>query len=279
MRRSRFVLVVVLGAAAAAGWRWTSLEPSNERAWVPQQARLALADFADSSVRVRGIRNFAYVAADSFTAGYYDRSYDLRRLESAWFIVVPFSKRWRGPAHTFVSFGFSDSQYVAISVEARREMGETYGTLAGLFRRYELMYVVGDERDVIGQRAAFGADDVYLYPIRAPAASVRRVFVEMLQRVNRLHEAPEFYNTLTNSCTSNVVRHVNRVAPGRVPAGIKTILPGYSDEVALKLGLIDTELDLAGARRRFQINARARRYLADSAFSLRIREAAPGSTH
>ena len=78
--------------------------------------------------------------------------------------------------------------------------------------------------------------------------------------------------TLTNNCTSNVVDHVNRVAPGTVPASWKTVLPGYTDDVALRLGLIDTRLGLDAARERFRINDAARRYVGAREFSLRIRD-------
>jgi hypothetical protein len=225
-------------------------------------------------VRVDSVRNFAYTARDRFTPAYDSRTYDLDKLTGVWFVLTPFSKSWRGPAHSFLTFGFADSQFVSISVEARREPGESYGPLAGLFEQYDLIYVVGDERDVIGQRAAFNDYPVYLYPIRAPRDRVKRVFVEMLARANRLRERPEFYNTLTNNCTSNVVDHVNGVAPGTVPASWKTILPGYTDDVALRLGLIDTKLGLDAARERFRINAAARRYVGARDFSLRIRDGA-----
>jgi uncharacterized protein DUF4105 len=101
---------------------------------------------------------------------------------------------------------------------------------------------------------------------------MRHMFVAMLERANQLRLQPEFYNTLTNNCTSNVVRHVNQVAPRRVPGGIKTILPGYTDEVAFRLGLIATDLDLQHARERYQVNDRAKRFINDPAFSFRIRE-------
>ncbi len=267
-------IAVVAGVAAAIG-TWAALTPSNERPWVPQQTRLASAAFSDSTVRVHDVRNFSFTGSDRFTPAYYDTSYDLNQLETAWFVVVPFSKRWRGPAHTFVSFGFTDSQYVSISVEARREKGELYTPVQGLLKRFELIYVVGDERDVIGQRAAFSNEEVYLYPIRAPRERIRQVFVEMLRRANDLRGAPEFYNTITNNCTSNLVGHVNHVVPGKVPGGIKIMLPGYADEVAQRLGLIDTELDLEQARERFRINDRARRYIDDPLFSVRIRETSP----
>jgi hypothetical protein len=223
-------------------------------------------------VRIRNVRDFDYSGRQTFTARYSDRMYDLSKLTSVWYVLTPFSRRWRGPAHSFVSFGFSDSQFVAISVEARREPGETYDAVKGLFKQFELLYVIGDERDLIGQRAAFNDDPVYLYPIRAKSERIREMFVSMLSRANALRETPEFYNTLTNNCTSNVVSHVNQVAPRTVPAGIKTILPGYTDEVAHGLGLIETDVPLEETRARYLINDRAKRFLRDPLFSIRIRD-------
>ena len=233
---------------------------------------MAHAELRDDSVSIHRMRNFTYTAEEEFTPVYDDRRYDLNTLESVWFIVTPFSKNWRGPAHTFVSFGFADSQYVAISVEARREPGEIYGPVTGLFKRFELIYVIGDERDLIGSRAVYGGYDVYLYPIRASREQIRALFVEMLTRANTLAAKPEFYNTLTNSCTSNVVDHVNHIAPSAVPYGIKTILPGYTDDVAYSLGLIDNSMSLEQARQRYKINERAMKFAADSNFSRLIRQ-------
>ena len=246
--------------------------PRSDRRWVPQQAVMAHADIRGDSVYVHRVRNFSYTAEEVFTPAYDDRRYDLNKLESVWFIVTPFSRQWRGPAHTFVSFGFADSQYVGISVEARREPGEIYGPLTGLFRQFELMYVIGDERDLIGSRAVYGGYDVYVYPIRASRERIRALFVEMLTRSNSLATRPEFYNTLTNNCTSNVVDHVNHIVPHAVPHGIKTILPGYADEVAYSLGLIDNSISLDEARRRFRVNDQARRFVVSPDFSRRIRE-------
>ena len=272
LRLRRIVLLAVVGATAALAIRFAVNEPTNDRVWAPEHAVMASADFRGDSVRIRQLRNFSYESATKFTPSYDDRSYDLSRLESAWFIVTPFSKQWRGPAHTFVSFGFADSQYVAISVEARREPSEHYAVLTGLFERFELIYVVGDERDLIGSRTAFDDYDVYLYPVHAPREKIRQLFVDMLERANRLRTHPEFYNTVTNNCTSNVVAHVNSITPRRVPHGIKTVLPGYTDEVAHTLGLIDTTIALDAARRKYRVNERARRFAGRPDFSLRIRE-------
>ena len=270
--RVRILFTLVSAAALALAVRLAFTRPSNNRGWAPEHAVLAHADIRSDSVWIHNVRNFSYATDAAFTPRYEERAYDLSKLESVWFIVTPFSRKWRGPAHTFVSFGFADSQFVSISVEARREPGEQYAVLTGLFRRFELIYVVGDERDLIGSRTAFADYDVYLYPVHAPRDKIRQLFVEMLERTNGLRTSPEFYNTVTNNCTSNVVAHVNSVAPGKVPHGLKTILPGYSDEVAYSLGLIDTSITLADARRRFRVNERAKRYAGRGDFSIRIRD-------
>jgi hypothetical protein len=177
----------------------------------------------------------------------------------------------KGPAHTLVSFGFADGSYVAISVELRREPGETFSPVKGLLKQYELMYVVADERDVIRLRTSHRHDDVFLYPVRATDEQRRQLFVSMLRRANRLREHPEFYNTLTNTCTTNIVRHVNAIAPKKIPFGYKVLLPGYSDRLAYDLGLLDTDLPFAEAKARHHINARALRHADAPGFSTLIR--------
>jgi hypothetical protein len=132
--------------------------------------------------------------------------------------------------------------------------------------------VIGDERDLIGRRAVFDGVDVFLYPIRADRASIGAVLRTMLERANAIRERPEFYNSVTNNCTLNLVRHVNQLVPGRIPGSWRIVLPGYSDEVIHRLGLIDSTGTIADARARFRINDRARAALNDPAFSRRIRE-------
>jgi hypothetical protein len=270
----RMGLVLPAALIALLGMRWLTTHPSASRHWAVDQATPATTRFDGHLVRIAQVRDFGYDERGGPIPHYYDATYDLDSLTDVWFVLTTFSKRWRAPAHTFVSFGFADGRHVAISVEARREEGESYGILAGLLRSYELTYVIGDERDLIGRRAVVEGDDTYLYPVRAPREGIRALFVQMLERANALQSAPEFYNSLTNNCTSNLVRHVNTIAPGRIPAGWKVLVPGYADEVALRLGLIDASGDVEAARRRYQVNQRARWAMRADSFSARIREPA-----
>lgn len=257
--------------AAAYGMLCAAVRPSNARAWSPDQAVLPYAQFRGPLVDIHRIRNFRYATETQFTPAWYDKTFDLRRLESVWFFVEPFGA-FAGAAHTFVSFGFGGDDYVAISVEIRRERGESFSPIGGLLRQYEVMYVVGDERDLVALRTNFRRDTVHCYPIRTTRERMRQMFVDMLARANELRAHPEFYNTLTNTCTTNLVRHVNIIAPGRIPFRAAVLFPGYSDRLAYDLGLIDTNLPFDAARARFTINERALRFADASDFSRRIRE-------
>ncbi len=262
-------LVLTAGALAFAVF---GPQPSNDRDWTPDQARLPWAEISGRRVDVHNVRFARYRSAADYDVFWEDRSYDLDRLESAWFLVEPFERDWQGPAHTLLSFGFAGNNYLAVSAEIRKEKGESFSPWKGLLRQFEVMYVIGDERDLIQLRTNHRRDPVYLYPVRAPRERIEQMLVGMLRRANRLRDEPEHYNTLTNTCTTNIVRHVNELVPGRVPWSYKVLLPGYSDELAYELGLIDTDLPFPEAKRRFRIDDEALRAAGREDFSQRIRQ-------
>jgi len=246
--------------------------PSNDRDWARDQERLPWAEFAGRRVDVHNVRNAHYRSVDDYDVIWEDRSYDLDRLRAAWFLVEPFDADAQGAAHTLLSFEFAGDDFLAISAEIRKEKGESFSPLQGLLRQYEIMYVVGDERDLIQLRTSYRRDPVYLYRIRAPRERIEQMFVSMLSRANHLRAEPEHYNTLTNTCTTSIVRHVNELVPGRIPFSYKVLLPGYSDELAYDLGLIDTDLPFAEAKRHFRIDDDALRAVGREDFSRRIRQ-------
>lgn len=248
-------------------------EPSNTRDWNPDQAVLPFADIENNQVQIHNIRNFTYTSPSNFTPGYYDETFDLAALQRVWYVVEPFSGL-KGSAHTFLSFEFENNKFVSISVEIRKEKDESFSALKGMFNTYELMYVIASETDVIKLRSNYRKDDVYLYPIATTHDKARALFLDMINRTNKLKEQPEFYNTLTNNCTTNIARHVNAVTPHKVPwFALQLVLPANSDALAYKLGLIDTTLPFEEAREYFHINSRAIEHADDPDFSIKIRSA------
>jgi hypothetical protein len=272
--RRRLLVRSLLGIFAGATLGYliliAVLRPSNARDWTSDQAHTATAIITSDRISIHNVRNARYRSTQDFDVHWEVRGYDLRRLESVWFVVEPFAD-WRGPAHTFLSFGFGDGEYIAISVEIRKEKGEAFSPLRGLLRQYELAYIVGDERDLIGLRANHRRDDVFLYPVRTTPEARRALFVSMLERANQVAAEPEFYNTLTNTCTSNIVQHINVIAPGRVPFSYKTLLPAYADDLAYDLDLIDTDLSRDQYRAPHRINALAALHADRADFSEAIR--------
>ena len=65
--------------------------------------------------------------------------------------------------HTFLSFIFDNAPPLSISIETRPEVGEGFDPIASLFKQFELIYVVGDERDLVGVRTNHRRETVYLY--------------------------------------------------------------------------------------------------------------------
>lgn len=140
-----------------------------------------------------------------------------------------------------------------------------------MFKQYELMYVFGDEQDLIKLRSNYRNDSVYLYPIKITKEKMKSLFLDIVKRANELKESPEYYNTLTSTCTTNIVSHVNTISPKRIPLSLKVLAPGYSDKLAYDLGLIDTNLTFLKAREHFLINDLANKYGNASDFSTKIR--------
>jgi hypothetical protein len=220
------------------------------------------------------VRKFDYRTETDFTPRWETRTYDLRKLDSADIIAV----YWAGKAigHIMISFGFDGKDYLAVSIETRKEKSENYSTLAGFFRQYELYYVVADERDVIRVRTTYRQpqEDVYIYRTRAPLSSIRRVFLDYIQAMNDMSVQPRFYNTLTTNCTTTILMHT-RMNPESPPLSWKILLTGYVPDYLYELGRIDTTKPFAELEKLSHVNARAHAADNDPAFSQRIRDGLP----
>ncbi|HUO84825.1 MAG TPA: DUF4105 domain-containing protein [Thermoanaerobaculia bacterium] len=274
-RRRLLLIAAVLGGSivvfllAAPALR----DPSNDRQWIASQAVPARVTRDGPRIEIRNVRDFTWRTDEDFDRHYIVGTYDLRELDSVWYAVSRFGSI-PGLAHSFLTFGFGE-EYVAISVEARREAGEAYSPLRGILGEYELMYVIGTERDVVGLRTHVWKEAVSLYPIRTTPEKRQQVFVDMVMRAERLAVAPELYHTISSSCSSNIVRHVNAINPGMIRSSFRTVLPGYSDRIAWRLGMIDSDLPWEQVQDAFRIDPAGGTTLLDDDFSTAIRRHLP----
>jgi hypothetical protein len=254
---------------------WSTIAPTNDGPWQPENAVLPYASIDGDRITLHNIRNFDYRSETDFTAGYYDRTFDLQKLDA----VDLFAVYWMGPAiaHVFLSFGFTDGSHVAVSIEARRALGEAYSSVAGFFRQYELYYAVGDERDIVRVRTNYRRDppeEVYLYRLQGSAADGQRLFLEYLREINALKDHAQWYNSLTTNCTNTIWLN-SRVNPGHLPYSWKILVTGHLPEFLYEHGKLDTSVPFAELRRRAHINALAQAADQAADFSQRIRVALP----
>jgi hypothetical protein len=176
-------------------------------------------------------------------------------------------------AHVMISFGFGGADYVTFSIETRKQKDQFYSSLQGFFKQYGLIYIVGDERDLIRVRTSFRnpQEDVYLYRVSVTPERARQFFMEYVKKINELRENPEFYNTLTTNCTTSIITLIHAFG-GEMRYSWKILLSGYTAEYAYELGRLDNSMPFAELRKRSYINQYAHEAGNDQNFSIKIRK-------
>jgi hypothetical protein len=272
-RRPRMRLVFVGLFLGVVGW-FISIRPSHDRPWRQEVAVMPRAYIDGDRVRFTGFRNFDYRSRNDFTPRYEEREVSLSHLTSIDF----FLSYWRvGPVgHTFLSFNFDNAEPVCISIETRPEKGEGFDPIASMFKQFELIYVVGAERDLVRVRTNYRNEETYLYPLLVSPEASRRLFRVYLDRINELADKPEFYHLLSNNCTINIVRYGNKA--GRIGQfDIRHLLNGFVDRYLYDSHTIDTTLPFEELRRRSRIDEIARALPDTPDFSRAIRASLPSS--
>jgi hypothetical protein len=248
------VLILFAGFAIIALW-WFSLKPTNDRDWQADNAQTAYADIDVDHITIHNFRNCSYVTEKDYTCQWETRSFDLANLSGADLFIT-----WWGPtliAHPIVSFDFGAQGHVPISIETRDVVGQSYSAIRGFFRQYELAYIVSDERDVVRLRTNFRKDEeVYLFRTTVPPQLTRKIFLDYLGRVNDLHRQPEWYNAVTNNCTTNIDVSASQ-AQGRTTVwDWRVLLNGKMDEMLYEHGrLVTGGLSLPALKAQAHINA------------------------
>jgi hypothetical protein len=265
------LLTFALGFGAVLFW-WHQIAPSNDRMWADDVAQITNGSVDGGRVTLHNVRNFDWRTNDDYTQRWETRHYDLDKLDAVDMIM----SYWDGEAiaHMLVSFGFSDGQHVAFSVEVRREKNKTYSELGGFFKRYGLSIIAADERDVIRVRTNVRGEDDYLYRIRMPIPAMRSLFLGYVGQADQLVNVPRFYNTITVNCTTLVYHMMKRIV-GYLPWSYRLLFTGYLPAYVYRVGGLDERYTLAELRSLGRITERARQSDRSGTFSEDIRRGIP----
>ena len=267
--RARDIGAALVPLIGVVVW-WTGIEPSNDRTWAPELAETLTADINGSQVTLHNIRNFTWRSETDYDPRWESRSYDLDTLSS---LDVTLSYWGLDKiAHVLVSFGFEDGERIVFSVEIRKELGEAYSELGGLFKQFELSLIAATEEDVVYLRtnARDPKEDVYLYPLKVNAEARKALFLSYAGLANRLSEEPYWYNTITANCTSVIYRLVRSFNPGR-QFDLRFILSGGLPEYLVEQDMLAFEEPLGDYRARAAISAKAQAIQPGQSYSEIIR--------
>ncbi len=260
---------LILASLTVLTW-WLGQKPSNTREWQPEVAQTGWAEIRDDVVTLHNVRNFDYRTTTDSDPRWETRTVLLSQLTGVEMAIC----YWGSPymAHPIVSFQFADSPPVCFSIETRKEVGEKYSAIGGLYRQYELIYIVADERDVIRVRSNFRKnEDVYLYSLTLPPEKARERFMEYITTLNELHQEPRWYNAITTNCTTGI--RSQHPAAKRARWDYRILVNGKGDEMLYERGALQSwGLPFAELKAKSHINETAKQSGSDLDFSKRIRE-------
>ncbi len=265
------VALIALAIIIAYIVKYVPHKPTLVKDWSPDQAIMPGVEFADDGkILIKNIRNINYRTTRDYDLGYYDKQIKLEDVTSAWLAISPFGGP--GAAHAFLSFGLNDDSFIAVSIEIRRRKGQRFSPVKAFLRQFEIMYVIAAETDVIRVRTNCARYTVRLFPVQTEKHLIRSVFLDVLKRADSLGKEPEFYNTLWNNCTTNIIKHTRKFSAKPIPFwNIRYLFPETLDKIAYRLNIIDTHLSYDAAREHFDITQHARNTDEDSDFSTAIR--------
>jgi hypothetical protein len=272
--RSRMLLMAaafVLAFGLLLLW-WHSVMPSNNRVWTDDVAEMTSGSVEGSRVILHNVRNFDWRSNTDYTQRWETRSYDLDHLDSVDMILSYWTIQ--AIAHVLISFGFDDGRHVVFSVEIRPEKDESYSSIGGFFKEFELSILAADERDVIRVRTNVRGEDDYLYRIQMPTVDMRSLFLAYVGQANSLLRTPRFYNTVTVNCTT-LVYHMMKRIDGNLPLDYRLLFSGYLPGYVYKVGGLDKRYTLGQLRSFGRITDRAHSADSSSTFSADIRRGVP----
>jgi hypothetical protein len=260
---SAFALVLI--------W-WLTLKSSNDGNWQPDVAQTAWADINGDEFTFHNVRNCDYRIETDYTPHWETRTVRMSQITGIDLAINYWGSPWI--AHPIVSFQFADAAPLCFSIEIRKKLGQAYSTIGGLYRQFELIYIVADERDVIRLRTNYRKEDVYLYRTTVSAAQARERFLEYIQSLNSLRNTPRWYNAITTNCTTSI--RTQHPRNERVPWDWRILLNGKGDELMYERHVIVTGgLPFAELKTRSLIDTRPARLTTLLIFQTLIREGLP----
>ncbi len=248
---------------------WAQVHPLQNRDWAPELSRGVQANIDGSVVQLKNVRDFRWRTRDDGKARWITKTVDLDKLEHVDFIRTTWASE--AIAHTMISFGFSDGQYVVFSAEIRREKHEKFSELGGFFKKFELVLIGATEEDIVKLRTHARNEDVSIYRLTMTPEQRRSLFLSYVGLGNDLAAQPRWYQTITTNCTTVIWKLARAVAPG-LPMDWRILLSGYTQDYLYDLGVIAHDRPLDEIKAKAHVTEKARALPDGADYSVAIRQ-------
>lgn len=252
------LLLSLLFLAPLLFW-WQTLQPTNEKEWAADVARIAHGEIRGERLLLKNVRNFRYYRNDTTTEEWQEeerwesREYNLDDIQG----LDLFLSYWASEhiAHVIMSWDFGEDRHLAISIETRKDIHQEYSALQGFFKQFELSYVAADEKDLIRLRTNFRKEQVYAYRLEVSQEKARALLEAYVFEMNSMVSAPQFYDALTRNCTTAIFLHTKAINPDAPPPmDWRIVVSGHLDELLYERDLLSQRLPFADLRKQSRID-------------------------
>lgn len=240
--------------------------PNLDGDWTEDALLLPQVTFEDNQIQISNIRDWRYQEGKVLSYSYYEDSFEKGSVTNLYLLLNPFGK-WEGVGHSFLIFEFENGKTISVSIEARREKGQSYSAVKGLFNAYEIWYSIASPADHITRRALYYNEDIYKYSIRITKESMNLLFEDIMNTVHELETTPKFYNTISSNCTNLLVDSANRVKKGSIPLHYSRVFTGYTDNHLHTLGFIENKKSFEEVEQEARIDLYIKEMFYDAEYS------------
>src|SRR5438046_9687194 len=200
----RKVGTVALLFGLVLAW-WLTLSPTNDSDWQADVAQKAWADIQGDEVTLHNVRNCDYRTETDYTPHWETRTVRISQITGIDLAIDYWGSPWI--AHPIVSFQFADAPPLCFSIETRKKLGQTYSTIGGLYRQFDLIYTVAADADAHPQSTTYHNKELQLYRTTISPTHARERFLEYVHSLNALRNKPRWYNAITTNCTTSIRTH------------------------------------------------------------------------